>query len=99
MSRLSDDISHYFTKQGIDLDTKTSEEVGDLLREHWSAITETIGMQAHASLHGGIIGVALAMELLIEASYADRMHDMWMRCRRSSNAAAETRGQLYEEGK
>lgn len=60
MTRLIDDIAHYFKMHGIDVG---DEPVDDIIAEHWPAIEQDDSVQAHGKLRGSI-AAALACELL-----------------------------------
>jgi hypothetical protein len=61
MTRLIDDIVHYFKRQDIDLsDDRTPD---DTVAMHWPAIEQDASVQAHGKLRGSI-AAALACELI-----------------------------------
>jgi hypothetical protein len=61
MTRLIDDILHYFKTQNIDLsDDRTPDEA---IITHWPAIEQDASVQAHGKICGSI-AAALACELI-----------------------------------
>jgi beta-glucosidase/6-phospho-beta-glucosidase/beta-galactosidase len=59
MTRLTDDINHYFKVNNINLMTATDA----VIAEHWPAIEQDASVQGHAAIRGSV-AAALACELV-----------------------------------
>ena len=66
MSLPIDDILDYFKARGVDV-LDTSVDAHSLIKEHWPAMAEDVGLKAHGKVSGSI-AAALASELV----YAER---------------------------